>query len=79
VERNRGDSSKASLNNAVDIIFVANRRSCLEILYYCPACGSVNQIVDSTVIKLRCHDCLQFNDASDALVCVNQVDAAVGE
>jgi hypothetical protein len=61
------------VKNQVDLIYVANHRTVLQVLYYCPACGSVNEITAPHDLRaLRCRDCRQINDASLAHIQVNE-------
>jgi hypothetical protein len=39
----------------------------LQVLYYCPGCGSVNEITWPHDLRgLACRDCRQVNDASES-------------
>ncbi len=55
----------APVENMVEILFIANRGSRIEILYYCPRCESVNEALSSDDLSaMKCRDCQQINDAS---------------
>jgi hypothetical protein len=68
------------LKNTVDILFVAKRRNVLEILYYCPNCGSVNELPTSRrLTDIECRDCRQLNDCSVAAIQLTTIRIACDE
>ena len=51
----------------IEVLFVANRQTALEVLYYCPCCGAINEILGPHDLRaLECRECKAVNDASGA-------------
>jgi len=42
----------------IDKLFVVKRSMAIQVLYYCPRCESINEVVDLQQLDaLRCHEC----------------------
>ena len=47
-----------AMRMAVDRLFVVKRRMTVEILYYCPNCESINEVLGTQKLdELRCKEC----------------------
>jgi uncharacterized Zn finger protein len=62
----------------IDVLSVAVRELRLEILYYCPECGSINEVwSDSNLAHLDCRECGQVHSARQARIKIGEADLKV--
>lgn len=50
----------------VQTLFVANRQGRIEIVYYCPVCEAVNDLIGRSTDRLLCRECNTILNATNA-------------
>jgi hypothetical protein len=50
----------------IPTLFVANRNKHIEIVYYCPTCEAINELVGRNTDRLLCRECRSILTATDA-------------
>jgi hypothetical protein len=56
----------------ISVLYVANRCGQIDIVYYCPRCEAVNELVGRDVKRLLCRECHAWLSACSAALEVKE-------
>jgi hypothetical protein len=63
---NMGPCVSGAAMNVVQTLFVTNREGRIEIVYYCPICEAVNDLIGRSTDQLLCRECKGLLSATNA-------------